>query len=175
MDKTEQINNSNRILEYVYLTAITGSCPDSAWCRCRMSRVSRPVATPGIILVFASHQTPSITQPYPPESHLAAAGSVFRMGLNAVAVWSAVLQLSAHYIARCGVVCVRAKGRRFPAHTISILVVSSHPATLALHLPAHLTQAHLSQPRRLFKAAARNENENCAWLRGGDCWPQLNC
>ena len=174
MDKTEQINNSNRILEYmyVYLTAITGSCPDSAWCRCRMSRVSRPVATPGIILVFARHQTPRITQHYPPESHLAAAGSVFRMGLNAVAVWSAVLQLSAHYIARCGVVCVRAKGRRFPAHTISILVVSSHPAALAQHTCPRLT---FSQPRRLFKAAARNENENCAWLRVGDCWPQLNC
>ena len=69
-----------------------------------MSRVSRPVATPGIILLFASHLTPSITQPYPPESHLAAAGSVFRMGLNAVAVSvvcsaACCMQLSAHYIA----------------------------------------------------------------------------
>ena len=69
-----------------------------------MSRVSRPVATPRIILVFASHQTPRITQPYPPESHLAAAGSVFRMGLSIAAYCSecglqCCMQLSAHYIA----------------------------------------------------------------------------
>ena len=60
--------------------------------------------------------------------------------------------LTAHYTAGCGVVCVRvhagirAAGRRFPAHTISILLVSSHPAlpsTLQSNLAAHLTQAHL--------------------------------
>ena len=140
----------------MHLTAITGSCSDTAWCRCRMSRVSS-VQTSGY-----TQDNPCVCPP-PDTAHISALSPRISFGCCRISVqnqeWFSMqwqwglqccMQLSAHYTAGCGVVCVRAHagiraaGRRFPAHTISILLVSSHPGfTLHLHLPAHLTQAHL--------------------------------